>query len=539
VSHQKVWTRVAIILVVLIASIAAYVASGVSRVKTDVTGATTPGIKDYLKNGIRLGLDLKGGIHLVLQVQTDDALKIEADEAIAHLNEQGKEQNLRLGAVNRTGPATFTATVNPDTDQDKLQDAVKKFLPGWEYSRQGTLWAFSLSAPARKNLSEDAVQQAVETIRNRIDQFGVSEPVIAREGENRIVVQLPGVDDPRRVKDIIKSTAFLELKLVKAGPASDRASLLQATGGQVPPDGEVVEGNSTEQDTTSPKIYYLLEKAAAVTGRDIKNARPSQDQSNRPAVSFSLKAEGASKFEKVTGGNIGKQLAIVLDNRVQSAPRIDGRISDSGIITGSFTPERANDLGLILRSGALPAGLVYLEERTVGPSLGLDSIKKGITAAVLGALLVFVTMVVYYRRSGFNAVLALILNAVILLGVLAQFGATLTLPGIAGFILTIGMAVDSNVLIFERIREELREGKTPKTAIDNGFSKAFLTIVDTHVTTVVSALFLFQFGTGPVKGFAVTLIVGLAASMFTAVYVSKTIFMLEYGARERIESVSI
>jgi len=539
VSHQKVWTRVAVILVVLIASIAAYVASGVSRVKTDVTGETTPGIKDYLKNGIRLGLDLKGGIHLVLQVQTDDALKIEADEAIAHLNEQNKEQNLRLGTVNRTGPASFTATVNADTDQDKLQDAVKKFLPGWEYSRQGTLWAFNLAAPARKTLSEEAVQQAVETIRNRIDQFGVSEPVIAREGENRIVVQLPGVDDPRRVKDIIKSTAFLELKLVSAGPNSDRAALLQPTGGQLPPDTEVVEGNSTDQDPTSPKIYYLLQKTAAVTGRDIKNARPSQDQNNRPAVSFSLKAEGASKFEKVTGGNIGKQLAIVLDNRVQSAPRIDGRISDSGIITGSFTPERANDLALILRSGALPAGLVYLEERTVGPSLGLDSIKKGVTAALLGALLVFATMVVYYRRSGFNAVLALILNAVILLGVLAQFGATLTLPGIAGFILTIGMAVDSNVLIFERIREELREGKTPKTAIDNGFSKAFLTIVDTHVTTVVSALFLFQFGTGPVKGFAVTLIVGLAASMFTAVYVSKTIFMLEYGARERIESVSI
>ena len=538
-SHQKVWTRVAVILVVLVASIAAYVASGVSRVKTDVTGETTPGVKDYLKNGIRLGLDLKGGIHLVLQVQTDDALKIEADEAIAHLNEQNKEQNLRLGTVNRTGPASFTVTVNADTDQDKLQDAVKRFLPGWEFTRQGTVWAFNLAAPARKNLSEEAVAQAVETIRNRIDQFGVSEPVIAREGENRIVVQLPGVDDPRRVKDIIKSTAFLELKLVVAGPLSDRAALLQPTGGQVPADAEIVEGNSADQDPTSPRVYYLLQKAAAVTGRDIKNARPSQDQNNRPAVSFSLKADGASKFEKVTGGNIGKQLAIVLDNRVQSAPRIDGRISDSGIITGSFTPERANDLALILRSGALPAGLVYLEERTVGPSLGLDSIRKGITAAILGALLVFATMVVYYRRSGFNAVLALILNAVILLGVLAQFGATLTLPGIAGFILTIGMAVDSNVLIFERIREEIREGKTPKTAIENGFSKAFLTIVDTHVTTVVSALFLFQFGTGPVKGFAVTLIVGLAASMFTAVYVSKTIFMLEYGARERVESVSI
>jgi preprotein translocase subunit SecD len=529
-----------LILFVLLASVGAYVASGVSRVKTDVTGETTPGIRDYLKNGIRLGLDLRGGIHLVLQVQTEDALKVEADEAISRLNEQNKEQAaLKIGAVTRVGPGNFTVTVNSDTDQDKLQDTVKKFLPGWEYTRQGTVWAFALSAPARKNLSEEAVQQAVETIRNRIDQFGVSEPVIAREGENRIVVQLPGVDDPRRVKDIIKSTAFLELKLVNAGPVSDRAALLASSGGQVPPDAEVVEGNSTDQDPTSPKVYYLLQRVAAVTGRDIKNARPSQDQNNRPAVSFSLKADGAAKFDKVTGANIGKQLAIVLDNRVQSAPRIDGRISDSGIITGNFTPERANDLALILRSGALPAGLVYLEERTVGPSLGLDSIKKGVTAALLGALLVFVTMVVYYRRSGFNAVLALILNAIILLGVLAQFGATLTLPGIAGFILTIGMAVDSNVLIFERIREELREGKTPKTAIENGFSKAFSTIIDTHVTTVVSALFLFQFGTGPVKGFAVTLIVGLAASMFTAVYVSKTIFFLEYGARERIERVSI
>ncbi|HET7453869.1 MAG TPA: protein translocase subunit SecD, partial [Thermoanaerobaculia bacterium] len=397
-SHQKVWTRVALILVVLVASVAAYVASGMARVKMDVTGETTPGLKDYLKNGIRLGLDLRGGIHLVLQVQTDDALKIEADEAIARLAEQNKDQALNLGAVTRTGPATFNVLVSASTDTDKLNDAIKRYLPGWQYSRQGTTWAFSLGGPARKTISEEAVQQAVETIRNRIDQFGVSEPVIAREGENRIVVQLPGVDDPRRVKDIIKSTAFLELKLVTAGPMSDRTALLAQSGGQVPPDQEVVEGNSTDQDPTSPRVYYLLQKIAAVTGRDIKNARPSQDQNNRPAVSFSLKAEGATKFDKVTGANIGRNLAIVLDNKVQSAPRIDGRISDSGIITGSFTPERANDLALILRSGALPAGLVYLEERTVGPSLGLDSIKKGITAAVLGALLVFLTMVVYYRR---------------------------------------------------------------------------------------------------------------------------------------------
>ncbi len=536
---QKVWGRVALILAVLVASVGAYVASGMARVKNDVTGETTPGLKDYLRNGIKLGLDLRGGIHLVLQVQTSDALKIETDEAIARLGEQNSAQQLKLGAITAAGPSSFNVTVAADTDLDKLQEAAKRYLPTWEYRRLGTTWTFSLGAPARKTLSDEAVQQAVETIRNRIDQFGVSEPVIAREGNERIVVQLPGVDDPKRVKDIIKSTAFLELKLVLAGPNSDRTALLAATGGQMPPDAEIVEGNATEQDPTSSKIYYLLQKAAAVTGRDIKNARPSQDEQNRPSVSFTLKADSADKFGKFTGANIGKGLAIVLDNRVQSAPNIHGRISDSGIITGNFTPEHANDLALILRSGALPAGLVYLEERTVGPSLGLDSIRKGITAAVLGALLVFLAMVIYYRRSGFNAVLALILNAIILLGVLAQFGATLTLPGIAGFILTIGMAVDSNVLIFERIREELREGKTPKTAIENGFSKAFLTIVDTHVTTVVSALFLFQFGTGPVKGFAVTLIVGLAASMFTAVYVSKTIFMLEYGSRQRVESVSI
>lgn len=536
---QKVWGRVALIVGILVASVAAYIASGAQRVKNDVTGATTPGLKDYLKNGIKLGLDLKGGIHLVLQVQTSDAFRVETDDAIARINDQNNEQKLQLGAVTRTGPASFAVTVNSNTDLDKLQEAVKKYLPDWEFAKGGTVWTFGLTPLARRNVADEAVKQAVETIRNRIDQFGVSEPVIAREGAERIIVQLPGVDDPKRVKDIIKSTAFLELKLVMAGPDSDRNHLLASTAGQVPPDAEVVEGNSVEQDATSAKVYYLLAKTAAVTGRDIKNARPSQDQYNRPAVSFSLNAAGAEKFGKFTGDNIGKSLAIVLDNRVQSAPKINDKITDSGIIQGSFTPERSSDLALILRSGALPAGLVYLEERTVGPSLGFDSIRKGITAALLGALLVFVTMVVYYRRSGFNAVLALVLNAIILLGVLAQFGATLTLPGIAGFILTIGMAVDSNVLIFERIREELREGKTPKTAIENGFSKAFLTIVDTHVTTVVSALFLFQFGTGPVKGFAVTLIVGLCASMFTAVFVSKTIFMLEYGSRERIESVSI
>ncbi len=282
-----------------------------------------------------------------------------------------------------------------------------------------------------------------------------------------------------------------------------------------------------------------MRKQAVITGRDLKNARPTQGQFGAHSITFFLTASGSQKFGEATGANIGKRLAIVLDNRVQSAPGIRDRITEQGVIEGSFTPEEANDLALVLRAGALPAGLTYLEERTVGPSLGLDSIKKGITASVAGALLVFVAMALYYRHAGWNAILALILNALLLAAAMALFEATLTLPGIAGFILTIGMAVDSNVLVFERIREELRNGRAPKAAIENGFGKAFATIVDTHATTIISALFLLQFGTGPVKGFAVTLIIGLLISMFTAVFVSHTLFELVYGRRQHIDSISI
>jgi preprotein translocase subunit SecD len=541
---RSVLGRVVLILAVLAGSVAAYIASGVNRVRHDVTGTSKPALADYLKNGIKLGLDLKGGIHLVLQVKTADALKIETDDAVEQLVASAKDQSNEIGPIDRTGPGSFAVGITANTDQDKLADLLKNnaALRDWTFSREGPKWIFSMRPPARSQIEEQAVQQAVETIRNRVDQFGVAEPVIQREGADRVIVQLPGIDDPKRVKDIIKNTAFLELKKVEAGPG-DKTSLLASYSGQVPADMELVEAGGVDDVAAGAKgtQYYLVDRVAVVTGRDLRNARPSTDEFGQPAVSFSLNAAGAEKFGKATGAMAPthQRLAIILDNKVQSAPQVNSQITDSGIIQGHFTQERANDLALVLRAGALPAGLTYLEERTVGPSLGLDSIRKGVTSAILGALFVFVAMIVYYRRAGLNAVLALILNAIILLGAMAQLEATLTLPGIAGFILTIGMAVDSNVLIFERIREELRLGKTPKTAIENGFSKAFMTIIDTHVTTIVSALFLFQFGTGPVKGFAVTLIIGLLASVFTAVYVSHTIFMLEYERRERVEYVSI
>jgi preprotein translocase subunit SecD len=524
--------RVLLIVLVVAGAIAGYVGMGYAHAKKDWTGPGSPSLKDALKSGIKLGLDLRGGIHLVLQVNTKDALKAERDDAVETLKNQTKD--LGLGAVEMPSDTSFAVAVGGATDTAKLDDVVKRFLPDWNVSTGGGKWTFALKDPSRRQIEDNAVSQAVETIRNRIDEFGVSEPLIVREGFDRILVQLPGIDDPKRVKDLIKNTAFLELSLVEAGPASE-AALKGQYGSN--PQFKLVE-SKTEPGRTE-RTYYVVRKQAVITGRDLKNARPTQGQFGAHSVTFFLTATGSQKFGDATGANIGKRLAIILDNRVQSAPSIKDRIVETGVIEGSFSPEEANDLALVLRAGALPAGLVYLEERTVGPSLGLDSVKKGITASVAGALLVFVAMAVYYRRAGWNAIIALLLNALLLAAAMSLFEATLTLPGIAGFILTIGMAVDSNVLVFERIREELRNGRAPKAAIENGFSKAFATIIDTHVTTIVSAMFLFQFGTGPVKGFAVTLIIGLFISVFTAVFVSHTIFELEYGRRQHIDSISI
>ncbi|HKA36646.1 MAG TPA: protein translocase subunit SecD [Thermoanaerobaculia bacterium] len=529
--------RVLLIVLVVAGLVAGYVATGYSHAKKEWIGSGSPPLSEALKKGIKLGLDLRGGIHLVLQVNTADAIKAERDDAVEQLQAQAREQGLTLGAVEYPSEGSFTVAVTPQTDEKKLDEIAKRWLPDWNAGTGGGKWNFALKDQRRRETADNAVSQAVETIRNRVDEFGVAEPLIAREGTDRILVQLPGIDDPKRVKDLIKSTAFLELKLVEQGPSADKSALLAPFSGQVPPHLELVEEKA--QSGQRQPGWYLVKKAAVITGRDLKNARPSRGQFGSSSVTFFLTAAGAEKFSAATGANVGKFLAIILDHRVQSAPRIHERISDTGQITGNFTPEEANDLALVLRAGALPAGLTYLEERTVGPSLGLDSIRKGITASIAGALLVFIAVVIYYRRAGWNAVLALLLNAILLLGAMSLFNATLTLPGIAGFILTIGMAVDSNVLIFERIREELRAGRAPRTAIENGFSKAFATIIDTHITVIISAIFLFQFGTGPVKGFAVTLIIGLLISVFTAVFVSHTVFEIEYGRRQHIDALSI
>ncbi|MGH9364765.1 MAG: protein translocase subunit SecD, partial [Thermoanaerobaculia bacterium] len=468
-------TRLRLLVVVLVVAgfVAGYLFTGYQRAKKDWVGAGQPPTAEALKKGVRLGLDLRGGIHLVLQVNTADALKAERDDAAEQLEAQGREQSIGLGAVTPISDTSFTVAVSAQTDEKKLEEAAKRYLPDWTPGSAGGKWAFTLKDPARRATEDNAVLQAIETIRNRIDEFGVAEPLIARQGFDRILVQLPGIDDPRRVKDLIKSTAFLELKLVEAGP-SDKATLLAKYNNQVPAELELVEGKAETGQRQSS--WYVVKKTASITGRDLKNARPTRGQLGSSSVTFFLTAPGAEKFGAATGANIGRHLAIVLDKRVQSAPVINDRITDTGVIQGQFTPEEANDLALVLRAGALPAGLTYLEERTVGPSLGLDSIRKGVSASIAGALLVFIAVVAYYRLAGWNAVLALILNAVLLLGAMSLFGSTLTLPGIAGFILTIGMAVDSNVLIFERIREELRGGRAPRTAIENGFSKAFATI---------------------------------------------------------------
>ncbi len=536
--------RVALTLAVLIGSIAAYWWRGHEALKRSPTAPPDPTASDVLKNGLKLGLDLRGGIHLVMQVKTGDALRVEAQDAAEHLKDEARKRGVNIGTLPPATAEGFSIQLNDQTEPSKLKDLCKSALSqtDWQIDERGREWRVSLRTPARMQIEDQSVRQAVETIRNRVDALGVTEPVIQRQSTDRILVQLPGVDDPSRVKEIIGTTGLLSLTLVddKGGPYGSQEALLQAYGGTVPPELEVVEGfNEDSESRIRTPVFYGLKRAAAVTGRDLKNARVGHDKYNQAAVEFFLNAVGAEKFGRVTGENIGKRLAIVLDRRVQSAPVINGKIESNGIIEGNFTPEKAEALTLVLRSGALPAEMIVLEERTVGPSLGLDSIKQGVLASVVGMLLVFVAMVIYYRLAGVNAVVALLLNAIFLLGAMAWINATLTLPGIAGFILTIGMAVDSNVLIFERIREEIDGGKAPRNGVDVGFKKAFGTIIDTHVTTICAAAFLFQFGTGPVKGFAVTLVIGLLASVFTAVFVSHLLFDLIYGSKEKVEAISI
>ena len=489
---------------------------------------------ENMKGRIHLGLDLRGGMHLILQVVTDDAVNIETDLTTERLKDDLRNRQVAFSEVRKRDVKSIEIR---DVDAQKTSDfraAVDEGFPAWDRSSLPGVpnsYLLTLKTSVERQIRTSSVQQAIQTIRNRVDQLGVTEPVIQEHGpaeEYQILVQLPGVDDPTRVKDIIKSTALLELKIVEpgGGPFSSREAALAQSGGVVPEGKELLSSVRRFNDNSaqSTEEWYLLNKVAAITGRDMKTANPSSDEFGKPAVSFNLSSDGADRFEKITGANIGKQLAIVLDGKVQSAPSIRGQIRDSGQISGSFTLEQANDLALVLRSGALPASLTYLEERTVGASLGTDSIRQGVLASIVGLAVVVVFMVVYYRLSGVNAIVALVLNLILTMAAMAYIGATLTLPGIAGLVLSIGMAVDANVLIFERIREELWSGKNVVSAVNTGFDKAFATIIDTHVTTVVAILFLFLFGTGPVKGFAVVLFWGLVANVFTAVFVSKFMF---------------
>ena len=477
---------------------------------------------------IRLGLDLKGGVHLVMRVQTDDALRLEAQTTADRLGEQLKTANVNVSGITVNGPTSFTVN-GISADQDAaFRNALAEVDVNYDRSSGSGSYTFTLKPNIAAQLRDDTVNQALTTIERRVNELGVAEPVVARHSAaDQILVQLPGVTDVARAKEIIRSTAQLELKQVEQGPFSDENAAKAALGNNVPPDMQILPG-TIEAAPGQPAStgYYVLRRIPAVTGRDLRNARPTLDENNRPAVSFSLNQEGARKFGTFTQNNIGRQLGIVLDSRVQSAPVIQSRIDDEGRITGNFTNQEAQDLSLKLRSGALPANLTYLEERTVGPSLGADSVRAGITASIGGVVLVMIFMLFYYRLAGLNAITSVLVNLIILLGVMSYLGATMTLPGIAGFILTIGIGVDSNVLIFERIREELASGKSVKQAVAAGFDRVFLTILDTHIASLISAAFLFNFGTGPIQGFATTLTFGLLANVFTAVFVSRTLFEL-------------
>ena len=496
-------------------------------------GVSGTALKEAIGKRIHLGLDLQGGAHLILQVVVQEAVGDETDNTVARVKQDLKTANLAFTQVYKPDPTNHPEVIRVEgTDQSK-STAVRSTLDAKysnEYDLTGgsadTPWTLTMRAPVVAALEKKTDEQAIETITDRVNSLGVSEPLIAPYGlgDNEILVELPGIDDLDRVKAIIQDTARLEIHAVVGGPYKDDQEATASLGPTVPTEDELVHGSGTVGNGSDSDSVYVVQRVSIVSGSDFRSADPGFDQAGRRNVRFTLTNDAGDKFYDYTSKNVGQSMAVIMGGRVKEVARIDGAIRDSGEITGSFSPDEVLILSKLLRTGALPASLNYLEDRTVGASLGADSIRQGVTAAVAGILVVMAFMLIYYRGSGINADLALFLNLVILLGVLGFFGGTLPLPGIAGVILTIGMGVDSNVLIFERIREEVRAGKSPSAAVDQGFDNAWRTIVDTHVTTIVSAAILFLFGSGPVKGFAVTLTVGLAANLFTAVYVSRVIF---------------
>jgi len=489
---------------------------------------------------LKLGLDLKGGVHLVLRVRTDEALRLETDAEAERLREELSKIGI-TAARSRTIDATHFAidAVSPDQGaalRRAAADAQNRF--DLASQPEGT-YLFSMKPSVQLNLREAAVVQDRESVERRVNELGVAEPSIARQGEqgDQILVQLPGVTDVNRAKEIIQSTGLLEFKIIEKGPSSMRDALL--INGAVPDAVELLLGSSPPSDGPSATAFYLVRKVPVVTGSDIRSARASVDENNQPAVAFTIRSDGARRFAKATQEHLGDTMAIVLDKEVRSIARIEGRIADHGIIHGSFSPVEVQNLSLILRSGALSAPMDYMAERTIGPSLGADSVRSGVAASIAGLALVTSFLLVYYRFSGVNAVVTLVFNLIILLGLMAYVGAVLTLPGIAGFVLTMGIGVDSNVLIFERIKEELEAGRGVRASVNAGFSRVFWTLVDTHVAALISCAFLFQFGTGPIRGFATTLFIGLVSNLFASIFVSRTVFEIALRRQRKVETLSI
>ncbi|HEX8336690.1 MAG TPA: protein translocase subunit SecD [Pyrinomonadaceae bacterium] len=565
---KNILQRAIIIAIVTLLALAAIFWPGRTPTRNDFTAS---GVNNILRQNINLGLDLRGGSHLVMQVQVQDYLDKLTKNVFQGVQQAARDLGYDLKDVRPEIGGDEYRVVAVVNDRSKIQE-IREQLPrrvndfdpsSWTSSVSGDTITWELTDAAKTALSNRATEEALKIIDTRINALGVTEPTLQSHGStnsHQILLQMPGIDDPERIKKLLKSESRLELMKV-VGPSNPapmqtfpteeaaRASL----GGTVPPNRQVLPYDERDEPTAAggetPKpgeatAWVVVESPAVVDGSELRSA---DAVSNNPAggddayqINFTLKPSGAQKFGAWTGANVGAYMAVVLNGRVQSAPYIKQQITDTGQISGNFTKESANGLALTLRSGALPAKIIYLEERTVGPSLGADSIRAGVTASLAGLVLIVVSMLVYYRWSGLNAVIALLLNTVLTLAALIMFDATLTLPGIAGIILGIGMAVDSNVLIFERIREELQTGKTVASAIEVGFDRAFVTIIDTHVTTIVSSAFLFVFGTGPIRGFAVTLVLGLLANLFTAVYVSRTIFMWGLARKHgRAETLSI
>jgi preprotein translocase subunit SecD len=553
------------LLIAVITLVGIYIVIGPRR-KPTLHDFTWSGIKATLASNIHLGLDLKGGSHLVMRVKTDEFLRTLTQTNASAIQNAAKEAGLPVKEVKAdtaSGNYRITLEALDASKVTEIQDAVKKKvdLSEWTAATNGNSITWTLTPTAQRNLAELATEQAQRIIESRLDAVGVAEPLVQRHGSqsaHQILVQMPGITDPERVKQLLKAESKLELVHVVSPPSPSPVQTYNteeeakaSLGGTVPtnrrilPYGERNEptaaGQTAEEQAQKQKKWVVVESPAVVDGSELRNASATQSRAGADdyQIAFALKPTGAEKFGAWTGANINEYMGVVLNDEVKSIAYIKSQIHDQGEISGRFTKQSADDLALTLRSGALPAPIEYMEERTVGPSLGADSIRSGVRASVVGLLLVVAFMLFYYRGSGVNAVVALLLNMILMLAGLILFQATLTLPGIAGIILTIGMAVDSNVLIFERIREELRTGKTVASAIEQGFARAFVTIIDTHVTTIISSLFLFVFGTGPLRGFAVTLVLGLVINLFSAVYVSRTIFMWELSRKKKMETLSI